>query len=92
MFNKSVSNEKRRDNKLQFLQVEPYYADCRVAVVSQRRFQIHFPIHARSSQATIPSTTARNVVAIKSERMLNRQGRFIQGNAESAANAGTRNQ
>jgi hypothetical protein len=36
VFNKSVSNEKRRDNKLQFLQAEPYYADYRAAVVTQR--------------------------------------------------------
>jgi hypothetical protein len=41
------------------------------------RRRLHFPIHARSSHAIIPSTTARNVVAMNRLRRLNRQGHRI---------------
>jgi hypothetical protein len=58
----------------------------------RRQPRPHFPIHARSSQAIIPSTTARNVVAMNKWRRVNRGGhrnRRIQANAPLVS---TRNQ
>jgi hypothetical protein len=37
----------------------------------------YFPIHPRSSQPIIPSTTARNVVAMNRLRSVNRHGHCI---------------
>jgi hypothetical protein len=38
---------------------------------------LHFPIHARSSHAIIPSTTARNVIAMNKLRSVNCGGHRI---------------
>ena len=53
---------------------------------------IHFPIHARSSQAIIPSTTARNVVAMNRPRSVNRNGHRSRNSMASDPVARTRNQ
>ena len=52
----------------------------------------HFPIHARSSHAIIPSTTARNVVTMNRLRRVNRGGHRSRKTMASEPLASTRNQ
>jgi hypothetical protein len=55
---------------------------CPISVLVKNFFDflagpfIHFPIHARSSPAIIPSTTATHVVAMNRLRSVNRTGRL----------------
>jgi hypothetical protein len=52
----------------------------------------HVPIHALSSHAIIPSTTARNVVAMNRLRRLNRSGHRSRRNIVRKPAVRTRNQ
>jgi hypothetical protein len=52
----------------------------------------HFPIHARSSHAIIPSTTASNVVTMNRERRVNRHEVFRHRTADIDPVSNNKNQ
>jgi hypothetical protein len=55
-------------------------------------YPLHFPIHARSSHAIIPSTMTKKVVATNKVRRVNRIGRRVRRASASEPVVRTRNQ